>query len=194
MLVLSRKSGESIVIDGVIKVQVLEVKGNVVRIGIEAPKEIAVYRSEVYERIRENERTLAPPKEKLDRKGRSELHDAVIYHRRGRIVELLAGGADVNRKDNGGWSPLHFAAQQQVVEIASMLINSGAEVDSKDKSGNTPLWRAVSDYRGDGRLIVLLRKKAANAFIQNGEGVSPVGLARRIANYDVAKFFGDLNN
>ena len=62
MLVLSRKNGESIVIDGAIKVQVIEVKGKVVRLGIEAPKEIPVHRSELYERIRENERTLAPPR------------------------------------------------------------------------------------------------------------------------------------
>jgi carbon storage regulator len=55
MLVLSRKTGESIVIDGAIKVQVLEVKGNAVRLGIDAPKEIPVYRSELCERIRENE-------------------------------------------------------------------------------------------------------------------------------------------
>ena len=193
MLVLSRKNGESIVIDGAIKVQVIEVKGKVVRLGIDAPKEIPVHRSELYERIRENERTLAAPKEKLDQGGRSQLHDAVIDHRRGRIVELLAAGADVNRKDNGGWTPLHFAAQEQVVEIARMLIEAGAEVDSKDHFGNTPLWRAVSDYRGDGRLIVFLRQKAADAFVQNEKGVSPVGLARRISNYDVAKFFSDLN-
>ena len=115
MLVLSRKNGESIVIDGAIKVQVIEVNGNVVRLGIDAPKEIPVHRSELYERIRENERTLPAPTEKLDQAGRSELHDAVIDHRRGRIAELLAGGADVNRKDNSGWTPLHFAAQQQVV-------------------------------------------------------------------------------
>ena len=193
MLVLSRKNGESIVIGETVEVRVMEVKGQVVRIGIEAPKEIPVHRSEVYERIRENERTLAAPKEKLDHGGRSALHDAVIDHRRARIVKLLAAGADVNRQDNSGWTPLHFAAQEQLAEIASMLIESGAEVDSKDQSGNTPLWRAVSDYRGDGRLIVLLRKNTADAFIQNREGVSPLGLARRNSNYDVAKFFSDLN-
>ena len=55
MLVLSRKHGESIVIDGAIKVQVIEVKGNVVRLGIDAPKEIPVHRSELYERLRTNE-------------------------------------------------------------------------------------------------------------------------------------------
>ena len=194
MLVLSRKKGESIVIDGTVKVQVIEVNGSVVRIGIEAPKTIPVHRSEIYEQIRENEKALAPPKETLDEGGRSELHDAVIDHRRGRIVELLAAGADVNRRDNSGWTPLHFAAQEQVVGIARMLIKSGAVVDSKDESGNTPLWRAVSDYRGDGRLIVLLRAKAADASVQNEMGISPVALARRIHNYDVAKFFSDLDN
>jgi carbon storage regulator len=63
MLVLSRKLGESIVIDGAIKVQVIEVKGNVVRLGIDAPKEIPVHRSELYERLRTNERVLAASKE-----------------------------------------------------------------------------------------------------------------------------------
>jgi uncharacterized protein len=193
MLILSRKNGESIVIDGAIKVLVLGVKHNVVRLGIDAPKEVPVHRSELYERIRENDRTRAGPEE-LDQDGRSQLHNAVMDHQGGRIVELLAAGSDVNRKDNGGWTPLHFAAQEQDVEIAATLIEAGAEVDSKDHCGNTPLWRAVSDYHGDGRLIELLRRKAADAFVQNKKGVSPVVLARRISNYDVAKFFSDLEN
>ena len=193
MLVLSRKNGESIVMGEAITVQVLEVRGNVVRLGIEAPREISVHRKELFERIREKERTRGAP-EKLDQDGRSQLHDAVIDHRRARIVELLAAGSDVNRKDNGGWTPLHFAAQEQVTEIARILINAGAEVDSKDESGNTPLWRAVSDYRGDGRLIVFLRGRTADALVENKKGVSPVGLARTISNYDVAKFFSDLDN
>ena len=75
-----------------------------------------------------------------------------------------------------------------------MLIKSGAEVDSKDESGNTPLWRAVSDYRGDGRLIVLSATKGSRCVCPEREGISPVALARRISNYDVAKFFGDLGN
>jgi carbon storage regulator len=69
MLVLSRKDGESIVIGGAIKVQVINVKGKVVRLGIDAPKAVSVHRSELYERIRENEGTRAVP-EKLDRGGK----------------------------------------------------------------------------------------------------------------------------
>jgi carbon storage regulator len=47
MLVLSRKKGDSIVIDGGIKVVVVEVKGSVVRIGIEAPKDVSILRAEL---------------------------------------------------------------------------------------------------------------------------------------------------
>ena len=49
MLVLTRKKGHAIVIDGGIKVTVLEVKGNVVRLGIEAPKEVSILRTELCE-------------------------------------------------------------------------------------------------------------------------------------------------
>lgn len=49
MLVLSRRKGDSIVIDGGIKITVVEVKGNVVRLGIEAPKEVSILRTELCE-------------------------------------------------------------------------------------------------------------------------------------------------
>lgn len=53
MLVLTRSIGERLFIqDGEIKIQVLEVKGNQVRLGIEAPKHIAIHREEVFERIK----------------------------------------------------------------------------------------------------------------------------------------------
>lgn len=51
MLVLSRKKNERIVIDDNIVITVVEVKGDKVRLGIEAPKEIPVHRSEVHEAI-----------------------------------------------------------------------------------------------------------------------------------------------
>lgn len=51
MLILSRKVGESIVIDGRIHVKVMRVEGEVVKIGIEAPAEVPVHRQEVYEEI-----------------------------------------------------------------------------------------------------------------------------------------------
>ena len=54
MLVLSRKTNESIVIDGNITVSVLRVDNDNVRLGIEAPLEIPVLRKEIYEEIKTN--------------------------------------------------------------------------------------------------------------------------------------------
>ena len=54
MLVLSRKTNESIVIDGNITVSVLRVDNDNVRLGIEAPLEIPVLRKEIYEAIKTN--------------------------------------------------------------------------------------------------------------------------------------------
>jgi carbon storage regulator len=55
MLVLSRRIGESIVIDGGITVTVLKMKGNVVQLGFDAPKEIPIRRSELRKLVREFE-------------------------------------------------------------------------------------------------------------------------------------------
>ena len=55
MLVLSRKKDESVVINGNVIVTVVDVRGDKVRLGIEAPKEVPVHRREVYEAIRRNE-------------------------------------------------------------------------------------------------------------------------------------------
>ena len=51
MLILSRKSGESIVIDGKIHVKVVRVEGDVVKLGIDAPVTVPVHRKEVYDEI-----------------------------------------------------------------------------------------------------------------------------------------------
>ncbi len=60
MLVLSRKQNESIIINDNIVVTVVEVRGDKVRLGIEAPKEIAVHRQEVYEAIKASEKLEKP--------------------------------------------------------------------------------------------------------------------------------------
>ncbi|MFX3687985.1 MAG: carbon storage regulator CsrA [Paenibacillus sp.] len=63
MLVLSRKKGESIIIQDQIEVTVLAVEGDTVRIGISAPKHIDIFRQEIYASIQEANRESATPLE-----------------------------------------------------------------------------------------------------------------------------------
>ena len=55
MLVLSRRKDESIVIDDKIEITVLNIQGNKIRLGISAPKDVPVYRKEIYETIQNAE-------------------------------------------------------------------------------------------------------------------------------------------
>lgn len=59
MLVLSRKKNESIVINNDITIVVVEIRGDKVRLGVEAPKEVPVHRREVYDAIRRNDAAAA---------------------------------------------------------------------------------------------------------------------------------------
>jgi carbon storage regulator len=62
MLVLTRKKGQSIVVNDNIEITILDIQGDQIRIGIEAPKNISIHRKEVYLEIQEENRKAAESK------------------------------------------------------------------------------------------------------------------------------------
>ncbi|MBM3821901.1 MAG: carbon storage regulator CsrA [Verrucomicrobia bacterium] len=77
MLILSRKSNESVVIDGRILVKVIRLDGDVVKLGIEAPADVPVHRQEVYDEIqRSNHEALTTGKPIVPRLTRREHRSA----------------------------------------------------------------------------------------------------------------------
>ena len=78
MLVLSRKKNESIVINNDITIVVVEIRGDKVRLGVEAPKEVPVHRREVYDAIH-----------RACRSENGERDDEGIRHRRGEVTRVV---------------------------------------------------------------------------------------------------------
>jgi carbon storage regulator len=63
MLILTRRVGETLMIGDQVTVTVLGVKGNQVRLGVNAPRDVAVHREEIYERIKREHAGTTPPRD-----------------------------------------------------------------------------------------------------------------------------------
>jgi hypothetical protein len=121
-----------------------------------------------------------------DRMGRTAVHYAAADGDVAGLRGLVASGADPDAADNAGWTPLHFAAQAQDPRAAEALLATGAAVDVPDRHGNTALSTAVFNSRGEAATLRVLLAAGADPDRENAHGVSPRGLANKIANYDVA--------
>ena len=128
----------------------------------------------------------------VDEYGRAALHYAAADGNGLKVEELLREATDPNAQDDNGWTALHFAAQARCVSCVRALLAAGARANLRDSHGNTPLSTAVFNSRGDGEIIGMLWAAGADPRAPNNHGVSPVTLARTIANYDVAQFFADV--
>jgi len=96
---------------------------------------------------------------------------------------------DLNARDDGGWTLLHWAAVCRRVNVAALFIASGADIDARDNSGNTPLHVAAmnSDKTGSIRIIQFLISKDADIHAENNEGVNALHLAAGRGNVKVVK-------
>ena len=100
-----------------------------------------------------------------------EIHQANIHRaaKTGHVLLtelLIAKGADVNARDEGGWTPLIHASENGHFQVVDLLIQAGGEVDSQDEEGRTPLLRA--SYYGHVEVITALLAAGADKTIKAG--------------------------
>lgn len=87
-----------------------------------------------------------------------KIHSAADAGDLGELRRLLDGGADIDEKDNDGWTALHWVANQGHTACARFLLDSGADIDAEDVGGWTALYLAALK----GKTRVMLEKTQAN--------------------------------
>ena len=88
--------------------------------------------------------------------GGPSIHQAAYQGNIEPIKQHLADGADVNAKNDDGWTPLHQASAGGHKEVAELLIANDADVNARKKNGDTPLDTAIR--RKHPKTADLLRK------------------------------------
>ncbi|KAH0881673.1 hypothetical protein HID58_069067 [Brassica napus] len=94
-----------------------------------------------------------------------KLNSAAFYGDLYQLKSLIRAGADPNKTDYDGRSPLHLAASRGYEDITLYLIQESVDVNIKDKLGNTPLLEAIKN--GNDRVATLLVKEGATLSIEN---------------------------
>ena len=101
------------------------------------------------------------------------LHKAARDNNVAAATLLIKSRADVNAKDGGGYTPLHWAAVKIAgAEVAKLLIDNGAAVKAKDKNGRTPLHLASLKNAAAVAKLLIYHGAAVNA--KDNDGATPL--------------------
>lgn len=92
---------------------------------------------------------------------------AAIYNDIHRIKDFIQKG-DVDRRDNGGYTALHYAARHGHNEICRLLLDANCNVNAKTKGGATPLHRA--SMMGHKNIVDMLLRSNAKVDLQDEDG------------------------
>ena len=119
-------------------------------------------------------------KQRIDEEIGEKLKNAIINGSSSIVELLINAGADVNAKDNGGWTPLNGACEDKQTSIVELLINAGADVNAiGNNEGWTPLDTAC--YSGQVSIVELLINAGAdvNAKDKENDDWTPLYFARQ---------------
>jgi ankyrin repeat protein len=104
-----------------------------------------------------------------------ELFEAVGENFLSEVRRLVSVGADVNTKDNHGWTPLHRASHYGHVQVFHALREHGSDIDAKNNDGLTPLH--VACYTGHVHIVKEMREHGGDIDAKDIHGFMPLHLA-----------------
>ncbi|XP_022125990.2 poly [ADP-ribose] polymerase tankyrase isoform X1 [Pieris rapae] len=107
------------------------------------------------------------------------LHFAAGYGRREVVEILIAGGAALQARDEGGLQPLHNACSFGHADVVRALLSAGAPPAARDNWGYTPLHEAAAKGKVD--VCIALLQHGADPNIRNTEGKTPLDLSDSVA-------------
>ncbi|MEK1829568.1 ankyrin repeat domain-containing protein [Priestia megaterium] len=122
-----------------------------------------------------NEKRLKKKVAKTHEKRKKEIFEYAAYGDLGKIKKLLDFGIDVNTRDEGGYTMLHWATQEGHLEVIRFLISRGSSIHLEDEEGFTPLY--IASGEGYIEIIEWLIKNGADIEVKSNDGVTPLMIA-----------------
>jgi ankyrin repeat protein len=104
---------------------------------------------------------------------------------------VLTNGADLEAKDNNGYTALHCSVSIGNIEMAKLLLEKGADIDAKDFNGNTPLLSEVA--KGNIEIVKFLLEKGADIDVKDLDGNTPLVSEVAKGNIEIVKLLVEKN-
>ncbi len=111
----------------------------------------------------------------VDRDGQNFLMTCIVENKKDFVIKLIELGIDINAQRHDGFSALHFAVQEEYLDLVNILLDKKVNVNLQDDWGNTPLWRGLMNSVNE-KIIIELLNHGADLYIKNNNGVAPIDL------------------
>ena len=121
-----------------------------------------------------------------------DLRCACKYGDLDKVKKLIDKGANVNAKNEYGWTPLHIAAWKGHPKVVKLLIKAGAKVNATKDDGWTPLHLAAR--WGNTEISKLLIDKGANVNATNDDGDTPLHYAAKYGHIEIVEILEQAMN